>query len=59
MLKPNPSFIDDDDSDIFNDFLNNNLEPLNMEAFDFSAFKKDSQMERRMSVEQWDDSSKD
>ncbi len=52
LQKPNPSFIDDDDSDIFNDFLNNQIEPLNIEAFDFSAFKKDSQIGREMSVEQ-------
>jgi hypothetical protein len=54
LLNPNPSFIDDADGDIFNDFLNNiNLEPIKMDAFEFGAYK-DEQLER--SVEQQENS---
>lgn len=46
LLNPNPSFIDDADGDIFNDFLNNtNLEPIVMDVFEFGGYK-DQQLER-------------
>lgn len=37
LRQPNPTFIDDEDSDIFNNFLNNNLELSDVVPFDLSA----------------------